>query len=318
MPDSYIGWYPYAASAVKRLMRENRFDAVYSTSPPETSHLVAARRAGRLPWVADFRDPWMNLHLLRPPTFVHAAMHRRLEGMVCRRATAVVTTRWHEQMLRSRYPFARVHRVSNGFDASELAAVADVTPPAGPMRFMHAGMLTQHRTAVPFLRGLRDFLGRRADAKEDVAVTFTGPREDSNDRAVRELGLGDVVEFRASVAHAEALHMQAASHVLLLIKHLNPDYRGLVPGKMYEYIGMRRPILALAPAGEARETIDTLNRGECVDPGDEAGISAAIERLYDRHRAGQLADAYDLSPRPEFDRAALTGALARILDEVVS
>ena len=318
MPDTYIGWYPHAASAARRLMRETRFDAIYSTSPPETSHLVAARRAGGLPWVADFRDPWMNLHLLRPPTFLHAALHRRLEAMVLRRATAVVTTLWHEQMLRSRYPLARVHRVSNGFDASELAAVADVVPPPGPMRFTHAGMLTQHRTAVPFLRALRDFLGRRPDAKGNVAVTFAGPREDSNDRATRELGLEDVVEFRASAPHAEALQMQAASHVLLLIKHLDPDYQGLVPGKMYEYIGLRRPILALAPRGEARDTIEALNRGEAIDPGDEAGISAAIERLYDRHCAGELADAYDLSPRPEFDRAGLTGVLARILDGVVS
>jgi glycosyltransferase involved in cell wall biosynthesis len=318
LPDSYIGWYPHAAAAVKRLMREVRFDAVYSTSPPETSHLVAARRAGGVPWVADFRDPWMNLQLFAPPTAAHAAVHRRLEAMVCRRAAVVVTTRWHEHDLRSRYPSARVYRIGNGFDGSELSAVADAQPAPGPMRIVHAGMLTQQRTAVVFLRALSAFLERRPDARRGIAVTLAGPREDSNDRAVADLGLGDIVDLLDSAPHDEVLKMQASAHVLLLIKHLDPAYRGMVPGKMYEYIGLRRPVLALAPDGEARATIEALGRGETVDPDDEGGIAAAIERMYERHRAGTLEEGYDLSPRPEFDRAARTGELARVLDEVTA
>ncbi|MGD8414509.1 MAG: hypothetical protein PVF33_09765, partial [Candidatus Latescibacterota bacterium] len=77
VPDSYAGWRPFAVKAATAAIESGRFDALYSTSPPESSHLAALsvqRRSG-LPWVADFRDPWMNLYLFKPPTPLHAAIH---------------------------------------------------------------------------------------------------------------------------------------------------------------------------------------------------------------------------------------------------
>ncbi len=320
MPDTYVGWYPYAVRAGRRLLSEGKFDAVYSTSPPETSHMVGMklhRRSG-LPWVADFRDPWMNLYLLPPPTPVHAALHRKLESRVCARARVVVTTQWHEQLIRRQYPQAAVERISNGFDAAEMANVTDRNPATRPMRIMHAGMLTQKRTAVPFLHALRAFLERTPTAREDIEVVFVGPREDENDRAARELGLGSVVRFLDSVPHLEALRMQRASHILLLIKHANPDYVGLVPGKLYEYIGLRRPILALAPDGEARALVDGLGRGATALPEDVDAIADHLAKMYGHYRAGVLDDEYDLTERTEYDRAEIAGEMARVLDAITT
>jgi len=319
VPDTYVGWKPFALRAARELLRREHFDAVYSTSPPETSHLIAGdiHDATGLPWVADFRDPWMNLHLLRPPTALHARWHARLEARVLRRATVVVTTRWHESRLRARFPEADVERIPNGFDGAEAASVADVTAPAGgALRITHAGMLTQRRSAATFLRGLRRLLDEHPAASRDIAVTFVGAREDESERAARALGLGEVVAFRGSVPHAEALRVQRDSHILLLIKHADAAYDGLVPGKLYEYIGLRRPILALAPPGEASDLVTSLSRGTVVDPGDDKAVADAIAALLAAHRAGTLADAYDLSARPELERAALAGDMAALLDRV--
>jgi glycosyltransferase involved in cell wall biosynthesis len=238
---------------------------------------------------------------------------------VARRAALVVTTRWHEARLRARYPGADIVRIANGFDGEEAAEAAETpvpAPAAGPLRIAHAGMLTQRRSAAPFLRGLRRFLDEHPAAAAEVAVTFVGAREDESERVARALGLCDVVAFRDSVAHAEALRVQRGSHILLLIKHADPAYDGLVPGKLYEYIGMRRPILALAPPGEARDLVRSLARGEVVDPGDEPAVAAAIAGLLAKHRAGALERDYDLSARPEFERAALAGELAALLDRL--
>ena len=103
MPDSYIGWYPFAVQAALAAAKVERFDALYSTSPPESAHLVglAVQRRTGLPWLADFRDPWMNLHLLPPPTALHARLHRRWEAKVCLTAHVVTTTRWHEAQVRA-------------------------------------------------------------------------------------------------------------------------------------------------------------------------------------------------------------------------
>ncbi len=316
LPDTYIGWFPFARRAALAEARSTMFDAIYSTSPPETAHLVAgavSRHTG-LPWVADFRDPWMNLRLLPPPTPLHAAVHRRMERAVCRRAHVVVTTRAVEEALRREHPGVRVTRIPNGYDGEDAAAVASVVPEAGPMRIVHAGMLTQKRSAVPFLEALHAFLARCPQARDDVRVDFIGAREDDNERALDRLGLGDVVRFRDTVPHPEVLRAERSAHVLLLIKHVDPRYDGLVPGKLYEYIGLRRPLLALAPAGEARALVESLRRGETADPGDVADIARALETLHDRHRAGVLDSDFDLSERPELERSRLAGDLARVLD----
>lgn len=317
LPDTYRGWAPYALRAARDVMREGSFDAVYSTSPPETSHLVARRIHDEtgLPWVADFRDPWMNLYLLPRPTPVHTWLHRHMERGVCRRAHVVVTTRWHEALLRRRYPdMPSVTRISNGFDAAEAESVADIVPPEKPLRITHAGMLTQKRSAVPFLRGLRRFLDERPEARGDVDVLFAGAREDRNELAVDELELAGHVRFADTLPHSEALKTQRASHILLLIKHVNPAYDGLVPGKLFEYIGLRRPILALVPAGEARDMVASLRRGETIDPDDPVAIARTLDRLYAMYREGSLDQNYDLSPRRELTRERLAADMASVLD----
>jgi len=321
VPDTYLGWYPFAVRAALREARATKFDAVYSTSPPETSHLVGdvVHRRAALPWVADFRDPWMNLRLLDPPTPVHARLHRRLEARVCEHASAVVvTTRWHEAVLRHEYPRVRVARVANGYDGEEARTVASLAPAARPMRIVHAGMLTQKRSATAFLEALAKFFERRPEARSDLEVRFVGAREDESERAAARLGLGDRVYFESSLPHDEVLRLERQAHVLLLIKHADSRYDGLVPGKLYEYIGVARPVLALAPQGEARGLVESLRRGETAGPADVDDIARQLDVLYGRYRDGSLERAYDLSPAPDFERSRQAGELARILDACVA
>lgn len=318
VPDSYVGWVPFALRAAHTVTQNDTVDVIYSTSPPESTHLAARavhRRTG-LPWVADFRDPWMNLHLLDPATPWHAAMHRRMEASVSAAADVVVTTRWHEARLRESYPQTRVTRVPNGYDAEEMAGVLDIEapPPVGPLRIVHAGMLTQKRSATPFLEALARVLAADAELRGNIAVEFIGPREDENELSTRHLGLGDVVTFRDPLPHAEALRVQRAAHILLLVKHDDPRYDGLVPGKLYEYIGLRRPILAIAPPGEARDLVAALRRGESASPASVDEIERSLRAMVAHHRAGHLDSVYDLSERPEFDRARLAGDLAAVLE----
>ena len=107
------------------------------------------------------------------------------------------------------------------------------------------------------------------------------------------------------------MKLERCSHILLLIKHVNPDYDGIVPGKLFEYIGVQRPILALVPDGEARDHIERLRKGVVAAQDDIEAIAIKIGDLYGRYETGTLDDAFDLSPAPQFDRASLAGDLAR-------
>jgi hypothetical protein len=321
LPDSYVGWVPFAVRAALEVASADHVDAVYSTSPPESTHLAGLKvhRETGLPWIADFRDPWMNLHLLDVPSPLHAMLHRRMERRVCTGAAAVlVTTRWHETKMRDTYPASHVVRISNGYDGEELGVVDGPAPAPQPMRIVHAGMLTQHRSATPFLEALARVFTADPLLRGALKVEFIGPREDANEHAAARLGLGDAVAFHDPLPHMQMLASERAAHVLLLVKHGDPRYDGLVPGKLYEYIGLGRPVLALAPPGEARELVTSLRRGEAASPSSGDEIERALRTMIAHYRAGQLESVYDLSPRPEFDRARLAGDLAAVLDAAVT
>ena len=169
---------------------------------------------------------------------------------------------------------------------------------------------------MPFLQGLKLFLDRFPLARQKCRAVFLGPRESENDKAAAALGLSDVVSFRDTAPHAETLKIERASHILVLIKHMNPLYDGLVPGKLYEYIGVGRPILAVAPEGEAASIVRRHRRGEVVPHDDPGKIADALGIMYERYRAGTLDAVYDLSPVSECRRDILAGKLAERLDAI--
>ncbi|UCH83430.1 MAG: hypothetical protein JSW50_13375 [Candidatus Latescibacterota bacterium] len=320
IPDTYIGWYPFAVGEGRRVIGDKKIDAIYSTSPPETTHLIAKKLhdISGIPWVADFRDPWMNLYLLPRPTRWHEKVHERLERSVCSRAAAVVTNHWHLELLERRHPGRqRITIIPNGYDPADVESVEGIEPPRGGFCIVHAGMLTQTRSAEPFLEGLRRFIDANPGAEDDCRVEFVGPRESNNDAHVDRLGLGSVVTFSGTVAHHETLKIEKASHILLLIKHANPDYDGIIPGKLFEYIGLRRPILALVPRGEAHRIVTDLNRGVVAPVEDPDAIARALSTMYDAHRRGRLDSSFDLGPIGDYRRDVLTGRLADYLNSIL-
>jgi glycosyltransferase involved in cell wall biosynthesis len=234
---------------------------------------------------------------------------------VCERSAVVVTSRWHGDLLKNLYPGMQAPTIiPNGYDHEKMAATPDLCPPDDPFVMLHAGMLTQKRSALPLLEGLRLFVNERPHAR--IRVRFVGPRESDNDVAVARLGLSEVVEFRDTVSHADSLQLERSSHILLLIKHDDPVYRGIVPGKLFEYVGARRPILALVPDGEAKDVVNSLRRGETARLDDEQEIARTISLLYDKYERGTLDSDYDLSVITEFQRVQRTARLAELLESL--
>ncbi len=316
LPDTYIGWQPFAVKAASHLCREERFDALYSTSPPDSTQLTALKVASRfgIPWLADFRDPWISLYLRDP---VSAAHRRILEGMERRVAqgadTVAVTTRWQQETLARKVPSCNAVRIPNGYDEEDFAGEAE-GPPDGPLQITHCGMLTLGRRSHIFLEGLSRFLASVPGARGNIRVTFIGARESANEEWDGKDGLEGTVTFEDNMPHADCVAREKKSHALLLIKHGDERYNGLVPGKLYEYIGAQRPILALAPPGEAADIVTGLRRGEVAGPGDAGEVAAALERIYSAYAGGTLDSAYDLSPLPRFSRRAAAESISRELE----
>jgi len=320
IPDPYIGWSARGRAAGERMLARGRFDAMLSSSPPDSVHLAAAALKQRfgLPWVADFRDPWMGLHHRTPPTAWHAGRQSALEQRVLERADVVLTaTRAHADLLegRSAGRAQRVVHLPNGFEPNDAAVAAE---DVDPERFLivFTGTLFRMPDAEIFLEALHEMLAHDPAARRRVRVRFAGPYETGY--ADRSIALGltpGIVDFLGPIAHADTRALQRRADLLVLWKMERME--ATVPGKLYEYLDSGRPLIALLADRDDAALLLERTAGERVAPGDRAGLIAALERHYaqwkDRGRAG--------AQRPEWladhTRARLAGRLAAELDTVV-
>jgi glycosyltransferase involved in cell wall biosynthesis len=319
LPDSYVGWAKRARAAAARRIARGGIDALLSSSPPDSVHLAArplARRFG-LPWVADFRDPWVSLHLRRPPTGWHRARHEALERAVLAESDVVLTaSRTHADRIA---PAAakRVVHLPNGYEPDTTPS-APRAGAADHFRIVFTGTLSQMPDTGVLLDALHEFLAHRPEARRRLRVTLAGPFDTGyQDRAIA-LGLTPgIVDFPGPLAHAGTRALQRAADLLLLWKpHAMPT---MVPGKLYEYLETGRPLVALLEENDEAAALVRRAGGTVIAPGARAALGAEIERRYTRWRE---AGAEAASPAPpwlaEHTRERLAGRLAEVLDTLVA
>jgi glycosyltransferase involved in cell wall biosynthesis len=299
-PDHDLAWALAAVPAGMRVVKEGEVDVILSSAPPFTTHLIAAEiaRRSRLPWVADFRDPWS-----RAPWGLEwrnkgwtGVVHRRLERLTIERATRVVlnTPQMQEDFAAHYAPgiAAKFSTLPNGFDREQLdRSLRPVARTAGQdtVVLCHTGSLYQARDPRPLFRALASLRAAgelRPDAFLLQLVGGTGGEFDAPGE-VRRLGLEDVVQFVPPVSHGESLGYLRAADVLVVVQ---PDTKVQVPVKLYEYLWAQKPILALASEGAVADLITNGHVGQVVPADDEEAIAAALRSFY-RHRA-TLADDY--------------------------
>jgi glycosyltransferase involved in cell wall biosynthesis len=314
-PDDEVGWLVPALTEGLRLVRRQGIDTVLTSAPPFTCHLIghALRSLSDVRWVADFRDPWSRAPWGRPGS---AQAHQWLEARVIGRADAVVlnTPELHREFSQWYGPemSAKFHVVTNGYDADLLEPYGRARPAATPpLVLTHAGNLYGARNPLPLLEGLAACIreGRiPADGIRLDLVGKIGPAVDVG-AAIARLGLTGVVTVTPPVSHDTALRLLSASHVLVVIQ---PETALQVPAKLYEYIGLRRRILALADAGAVARVIREGEFGDVVPPADVEQIALALTRLY-RQRETLVHDAAANVNVEKFDSRFQSGLMCEIL-----
>jgi glycosyltransferase involved in cell wall biosynthesis len=312
VPDRNIGWYPFAAAAAAQAARTERPAVVFSTSPSATNHLVGMRAAARLGvgWVADFRDPWTLSPAYDPPTW-RRGVDRRIERGIVERATRIVVTTAHDvELFAAAYPFARekLRVVRNGFDPADFAALPG--PPArGPFTLTHAGSFYGGgRDPDALLAAMASLRSAGVLTPANFRLQLVGNPDAAVRARVQAHGVGELVEETGAVPYAQALERLASASVVLMLTHLDVSS---VPVKFYDYLGVRRPILALTNpefevAGMVRESGGTVLHAQDVE-----GIRAWLaERV-----AGGAPPAPAVNGTHERTRQMAARDLAAVLDE---
>jgi glycosyltransferase involved in cell wall biosynthesis len=248
IPDKQVGWLPRAVSPALRLVKEWRPEVIFATAPPFTCLLMGyllSRRTG-IPLIVEYRDRWSD-DPYYPAPWWRQQIDRWLEGIITRHAIAITTVSepWAEAY-RTRYrkPVAVVY---NGYDPADLPQDVVKTGPGGwparnILRISHTGGVYRgRRDPSPLFAAI----SRNDDLRRKVRVVFYGLATDHVASLARDYGVENIIEIHSRVDHAEALRQQRQSDILLLMQMDSPLEEGNVPGKFFEYLGARRPILVL-------------------------------------------------------------------------
>jgi glycosyltransferase involved in cell wall biosynthesis len=285
LPDRWVSWCAGAVPAGLRLIRRHRPQAIWSTYPIATAHLIALtlHRLTSVPWVADFRDSMTEDNY--PPNPSVRRVYRWIEQRAMAESTfAVFTARSSRQMYLDRYPDLapdRCRLIPNGYAEEDFAdlgpAASRSDRPPGLVRLLHSGLIyAEERDPRPLLRALARLKtsGAIAPGRLRIDLRAAGP-EGVHENLLRELGLADIVFLRPALPYADALHDAASADGLLLLQ--GPSCNHQIPAKTYEYLRLQKPILALTSReGDTAALLDETGGATVVDLMSEHAIHDAL------------------------------------------
>lgn len=323
-PDGKISWYPAAVNLGRKLLDSYPVQLLFSTSSPETNHLVALKLKQKtgLPWVADFRDGWMFEPLIstRHASIFRRRLDARLERKVVLAADRVTTVnRVIAQDLTHRYPQAagKIVVIPNGYDPQDFDGLNRTGKNCEKFRVVHTGALWLSRKGTSIaglLQALKILDSNRHPIAKVLEIVMIGNLTHSEIENIGQSGVKRFFSLQKPVPYRQALQHQMDADVLLLIT--SPHDVGVSTTKLYEYLATGRPILALAGQSAAGELVKEMEAGLVVDPDDPAQIQEALQNLYEQWQRGQLQT--KINPKvQQFSRRELAGKLAALFDELV-
>lgn len=325
VPDNKLGWLPFAWARGRALLQASSYDAILSSAPPYTGHLAAtllSRQFG-LPLVTDFRDDWVGNPRHVYPTPLHRALHQRMERWVLRSSRRVLAINRHirdalVERNRAVVQPEQVQVLPQGFDPADFEEGPQAEPRSrDKLRLVHSGIFYDVQTPDFFLKAWARFFETHPTARVQVELSFVGLVPEASMALAAELGLASVVRWEGYVPHEEVIgHLQAAD-VLWMTIGRRPGAEGISTSKLYEYIGARKPILALVPEGEAARTVRAYDAGWVVPPDDVDAITAAIGRIYQAWQEDRLPVPEEAQVAP-YDRRHLAQCLGRMLEEITA
>lgn len=286
IPDREVGWIPFACSKGLKIIEKHSTAILYSTAPPWSTHVTCRwlKNKTGVKWVADIRDPWTRRPWMpaRERSGLRYSLLRRIERAIVQSADRVIlnTSHLHKDFCAyyQNVDPSKFLTIPNGVDGDDFLGIDRAKGPPDRCVFIHGGSLYKKRDPRPFLQALSELLRDKVVAESDLLVHFLGSIDSKFDMHgwVRQYKLNSIVRIEPPVAHNQYLKALFSADVLVLIQ---PDTDLQVPSKLFEYMAVGKPVLALAHSGATSEVLEEYGRGMIVEPYDVNAIKNAITQL---------------------------------------
>jgi len=306
LPDPRKGWNRYAISAAIEQISLKQPDCIITTGPPHSTHLIGLRLKEKfnLPWLADFRDPWTDIYYYRDfyPTRMAHLVNLGMEKKVLQKADRVITVSPSWKELFSSKTDTDVDVLTNGYDHENFS------PQAGPenngLIITYIGSMSDIYPIDAFLEAFELFIRNSPDAKFRIIGTIS----ESVRARINRLPVKNI-ELISYMDHKEVLSYLYKADVLLLLIPEHASSNGIVPGKLFEYLAVGKPVLVIGPGdGDSAEIVRNGNSGDTFTAQEAGKIAGTLEK-WDKKRP-------IIEPNEIYSRKNLTGNLAGVLNEM--
>lgn len=320
MPDSKILWNPFAARRAQAILRHETFDAILSTGPPHSTHLIARALSQKfgMPWLADFRDTWAGGDFQAKSTRLHTAIDRRLQKRVLRSADAVVAvSQGLARNLAQSVPAAKnkISVITNGYEPDDFQAEAGAETAC--LRVAHIGTTGNFVQPAIALRAFRLFVEDAALSPNEARLLFVGADLDGGlKKTIAESGISEFIEVTGYLPHCQAIAELQKADVLLFLASGAPS-AGFVPGKTFEYLAARKPVLAMCEQIEGLHLLQKTGLVRHALPDDLPGAVNAFKAFFVEKQTGKPLAPSDFDIR-RYTRKSLAKKLAARLDAIVA
>lgn len=323
IPDARVGWLLTAVEAGRRIIGQHGIDAIYSSSPPYTCSLIAKKLKMKtgLPWIAGFRDPWTKFLTTPKRWFLPAAIDSRLERSVFETADYVESA-WlgitrdaigkYPQLPENKF----IH-VPNGFDSSDFPEVE----PKQNEKFTvtYTGSLYGRRNPHSFFRAVENLMNEGIVSQEDIHLRFVGRFGAEVEEMFEKASFRDAIETIPYVPHEKSIEYLMQSDALLLIVDEAKESEEIVPGKVYEYVGVKRPIIAVAPQKSAiADLLEETRCGRVAHQTEIDKLARIIKDYFEQWKTGNWTFAPDKEAVNGYERREAARKLTALFDELVS
>jgi glycosyltransferase involved in cell wall biosynthesis len=319
IPDARMFWIRPVVKYLVNYLKNNHVDVIVSTGPPHTTHLIGQKihRKTKIPWVADFRDPWTDIDYYEQLNLSKWAdrKHKRLEKEVLLSASRIVaiSNSMREDFITSSER-KDVLLINNGYDPSDFKEPAEKMD--SRFSIIHLGSMNKDRNPEILWKALSELSKNNPEFNDHLQIKLIGNVDYSILESLENYNLSKFLKKEEYLPHNVAIEEMRSSQILLLPINNTKNSKGILPGKFYEYMAAKRPILAIGPLdSDCAELLKETGSGEIFDYNDFNGLKNQVMSWFLQYQKNQLS----IKPKgvDEYSRKNLVGKYAKVFNELI-